>query len=156
MKPNETYFARTTFSTIDTYNNQVTFQAGHLMKAASFDEVIDNSTGVVTKLPRHVARNPDWYFHQVGQLGVNATGPKVSQADYAVEQVRGNQGLDFDCYWKLGELELWLPCQTQPATRNVYSACLSSHPRIKVQLNGVLVTGTKKVRGSLKGYTYHV
>jgi hypothetical protein len=154
MTPNATYLARQTFKTIDQGDQEVTFEAGVQHLAASFDTLVNNVTGEVIKLPLHVARNPSWYFHKVGEFNPTLA-PKVSQADYCRELVRGNEGLDFDCLWEMGALEGWLPCQVPPASRNVFSACLSTHPGVQVQLDGVPVRGTKRERGSLKGYTYH-
>lgn len=153
MTPNAQYFARTTFRTIDQHEQETTIEAGVILNAISFDEVVDPN-GVVTKLPLHIARNPSWYFHKQGDMFSHAC-PKVSQAEYARELVRGTEGLDFECLWQLGTLEGWLPCSTPPASRNVFSACLSTHEHIEVRIEGVLVRGTKKERGHLKGYTYH-
>lgn len=154
MKTNETYTARATFTTIDQDDQQVTFQAGYEYKAGSFDSLIDAVTGEVVKLPLHIARNPDWYFNQVGVFNPGAT-PKVSQSEYARELVRGTEGLDFRCLWDIGTLEGWLPCQTPPKDEHVFSACLSTHDKIEVRLDGLPVKGTRRERGQLKGYTYH-
>jgi hypothetical protein len=155
MRANETYFARVTFKTVDQNDEEVEFPAGLLWKATSFNEVVCTATGHVVRLPLHIARNPQWYFARVGDLFANEPGPKVSQAEYARELVRGNEGLDFRCLWDLGSLESWLPCATPPKDEHVFSACLSTHPHVQVMLEGVPVKGTKKERGSLKGYTYH-
>ena len=155
MTPTATYFARTTFTTFDQNDEEVEFIAGLLWYAESFDTLICTATGHVVKLPLHIARNAGWYFHKAGEMGAKAEGPKVSQAEYARELVRANEGLDFECLWEMGENEGWLPCQTPPASRNVFSACLSTHEHVQVKLDGVAVRGTKKERGHLKGYTYH-
>jgi len=153
MKKGDTYTARVKFTTIDQNDQEITIEPG-LLLASAFDQLLNATTGEVYRLPLHIARNPDWYFHRMGDLFALAA-PKVSQTEYARELVRANEGLDFDCLWQLGEKEGWIPCSTAPASRNVFSACLSNHPQVQVMLEGVPVKGTKRERGHFKGYTYH-
>lgn len=154
MKPNNTYFARTPFQTIDQNDATIAFEAGKWLIAQSFDTLVDPNTGEVFRLPLHIARNPEWYFHRVGDMGLHVVGPKVSQAEFTRELVRGNEGLDTDCLWKLGNLEGWLACNTAP-TYGGFTSCLSNHEFLEPHLNGEPVKRTKKERGHLVGYTWH-
>lgn len=154
MTPNATYFARIAFTTVDQNDQEATFEAGVQHLATSFDTLVNNVTGEVIKLPLHVARNPDWYFHKVGNM-FSLAASKVSQAEYTQELVRGNEGLDTDCLWRVGRLEGWLPCNTAP-TYGGFTSCLSNHERIVPHRDGQPVKRTKKERGHLTGYTWHV
>lgn len=153
MTPNATYFARKTFRTINDLDGEVAFEAGVLHLATAFDTLVNTVTGEVLQLPKHVARNPNWYFHEDGDMLTNRVG--VTHIEFARELVRGNEGLDFESLWGIGVMEGWVACENPPASTHSFSATLSAHPQIEVRLDGVPVKGTKKERGSKKGYQYY-
>lgn len=125
MTPNQTYLARATFRTVDQNDLEVTIEAGVLHRAASFDTLLNAETGEVVRLPLHVARNPSWYFHRVGDMGHPSIGPKVTHEEYVRELVRGNDGLTSPCYWAVGVLEGWLLCDRPCASNASFTATLS-------------------------------
>lgn len=153
MTPNATYLARKTFQTINADDGEVVFEAGVLHRAANFDTLINAVTGEVVKLPLHVARNPGWYFHKVGDMGDPRIGPKVCHEDYIRELVRGNEGLESRCYWELGVMEGWLPCENACATNASFTATLSKLGFEMRDPNGNVVKGVGHNR---RNCTYHV
>lgn len=152
MTPNATYLARTTFKTINEDDGEVTFEAGVLHVASAFDTLINTVTGEVVKVPRHVARNPGWYFHKVGDLGDPRVGPKVTHEDYVREMVRGNEGLTSDCYWQLGVMEGWLPCESAPASNASFTATLS---RLGFEMRDPQGNVVKGIGHNRRNCTYH-
>jgi hypothetical protein len=153
MTPNATYLARKTFRTIDQNDQEIALEAGVLHVATKFDELICLATGEVVKLPLHIARNPGWYFHKVGDMGHPSIGPKVSHEDYTRELVRGNEGLESRCYWDLGVLEGWMPCENACATNASFTATLSKLGFEMRDPNGNVVKGVGHNR---RNCTYHV
>lgn len=153
MTPNASYIARRTFTTINSDDGEVTFEAGVIHAAASFDTLVNAVTGEVVKVPLHVARNPGWYFHRVGDMGHPSIGPQVTHEDYVREMVRGNQGLTGDCYWQLGCMEGWFPCEKSPASNGSFTATLSKLGFEMHDPSGKTVTGIKHAK---KNCTYHV
>ena len=151
MTPNATYIARTNFRTVDRNDQQIAFEAGVLLFAEKFDTLVCPLTGEVFDLPLHVARNPSWYFHKVGDMGHPSIGPKVTHEDYVREVVRGNEGLLGSCYFELVNLEGWLPCE-KSALNNSFTATLS-RLGFEMRHNGQVVTGIKHHK---KDCTYHV
>lgn len=151
MKTNETYLARKSFRTVDQNDEPIELPAGELLLATSFDTLVSNVTGEVFRMPLHVARNPSWYFHRVGDMGHPSVGPKVTHEEYVREVVRGNEGLDSDSYWQLCSLEDFLPCE-KAALNNSFTATLSKLG-FEMRKDGVAVKG---VGHNARNCTYHV
>lgn len=152
MTPNAHYVARKTFRTLDQNDQEVTIEAGVIHRAMSFDALVCESTGEVIRLPLHIARHPSWYFHKVGDMGHPAIGPKVTHEEYVRELVRGNEGLTSNCYWELGILEGWLPCERACATNASFTATLSKLG-FEMRRDGEVVKGIKH---GARDCTYHV
>lgn len=171
MTPNATYFARTTFRTLDENDQIVLFEAGVLHVAESVTvsqsnkngvmvpttratgRLINNVTGEIIRPYAHVRRNMSWYFAQVGQMNA-LLAPKVTQADCVVAYVKGTPGQDTACLFELGQLEGWLPCEVAPPYGG-FTTILSKDTRIVPRLNGAPVVGSRSVRGNLRGFTWH-
>jgi len=153
MKTNSSYIARRTFTTINSDDGEVTFEAGVLHAVTGFDTLINAVTGEVVKVPLHVARNPSWYFHMMGDMGHPSIGPQVTHDDYIREMVRGNEGLTSQCYWQLGNMEGWYPCQNSMASNASFTATLSKLGFEMHDPSGKVVTGIKH---GAKNCTYHV
>ncbi len=151
MKPNATYIARVTFRTVNQNDQEVTFEAGVVHFAEKFDRLICEPTGEVIDVPLHVARNPSWYFHRVGDMGHPSIGPKVTHEEYVRELVRGNEGLLGSCYFELANLEGWLPCE-RLARNNSFTATLSKLG-FEMHRDGQVVQGIKHGE---RDCTYHV
>ena len=153
MKPNETYLARKSFQTINSDDGEAVFEPNVPYAAKSFDELVNTATGEVVKVPLHVARNPGWYFHQVGDMGHPSIGPKVSHEEYVREVVRGNEGLTSQCYWQLGCMEGWFPCENQVATNASFTATLS---KLGFEMRNPAGEVVKGVKHGARDCTYHV
>ncbi len=152
MKTNASYIARRTFTTINADDGEVTFEAGVLHAATAFDTLINAVTGEVVKVPLHVARNPSWYFHMMGDMGHPSIGPQVTHDEYVREMVRGNEGLTSQCYWQLGGMEGWFPCQNSMASNASFTATLSKLG-FEMRRDGQVVKGIKH---GARDCTYHV
>jgi len=153
MTPNASYESMLTVGTLNGDDLPCELTRARIYKAESFDTLVDVETGEVTKVPLHMARNPSWYFQKAGEMRQQPV--KVSHKEFVRELVRGNEGLDFEALWALGEAEDWFACESRPATRNSFSATLSAEASVEARKNGVPVKGTKAERGQVKGYTYH-
>lgn len=153
MTPNQTYLARKTFTTINEDDGTVLFEAGVLHLASSRDTLINTVTGEVVKLPLHVVRNPGWYFHKVGDMGHPSIGPKVTHEDYIRELVRGNEGLTSECYWQLGSMESWLPCENTVASNASFTSTLS---RLGFEMRDPAGNVVKGIGHNRRKCTYHV
>jgi hypothetical protein len=153
MTPNASYESMLSVKTTNNDDGACELERGNTYLATGFVDLIDQATGEVAQVPLHMARNPGWYFQKAGEMRRQPV--KVSHKEFARELVRGNEGLDFEELWALGEAEDWFACESRPATRNSFSATLSQASTVEVRKDGEPVKGTKAERGQVKGYTYH-
>ncbi len=149
MTPNATYAAYASIRTVNAEDEVINLEAG-LYHAETFDRVVCVATGEVITLPLHIARNPDWYFHKMGTL-LNHR-PRVSHEDYVRELVRGAPGLLGSCYWEIGVMEGWFPCERACATNASFTATLSKLG-FEMRKDGEVVKGIKH---GAKDCTYHI
>lgn len=153
MTPHETYVPHRSFETIDDNGVKLALSPGFKYHAKTFTDLV-TPCGSALAVPLHVARNPSLYFRKDGEMAFQPT--LLTHIEYVHELVRGNDGLDLDSLWAIGEAERWLACERPCASKNSLSATLSAHPKVEVRLDGQKVTGTKRSRGHMKGFTYHI
>ncbi len=150
MTPKATYSAYANIRTVNADDQTIDLEAGVLYHAEAFDRVVCCATGEVIKLPLHMARNPEWYFHKVGNMMCHR--PRVSQEDYIRELVRGTQGLLGSCYWDMGLMEGWFPCERACASNSSFTATLSKLG-FEMRKDGEVVRGIKH---NARDCTYHI
>lgn len=150
MTPTATYSAYANIRTVNSDDQAVELEAGVLYHAQSFDTVINCVTGEVIKLPLHIARNPEWYFHKQGTLLCHR--PRVTHEEYVRELVRGTPNLLGGCYWDMGLMEGWFPCERPIATNASFTATLSKLG-FEMRKDGEVVKGIKH---GARDCTYHI
>jgi len=147
MKTNETYTARGTIRTVNGDDQAIDLERGARYVAESFDQIVNVATGEVIKLPLHIARHPDWYFNH----GMATSPPKVTHEEYIRELVRGTEGLLGNCYWDMGLMEGWFPCENPVASNASFTATLSKLGFV-MRKDGEVVKGIKH---GARDCTYH-
>ena len=140
-----------TYANIRTVNaDDEVIELEGLYTALSFDQIESHITGEIIKLPLHIARHPDWYFHKVTDMVSHR--PRVTQEDYIRELVRGTPGLLGSCYWDIGIMEGWFPCENACASNASFTATLSKLG-FEMRKDGEVVKGIKH---NTRDCTYHI
>lgn len=150
MTPNASYEALATIKTVNADDQLVELERGRTYLAVKFDVLLDPETGEVLRLPLHMARNPAWYFHEVGTMRQHRA--RVTHEDYVRELVRGTPGLLGSCYYDMGLMEGWFPCENLVASNASFTATLS-RLGFEMRRDGEVVKGIKH---GAKDCTYHV
>lgn len=148
MTPNATY---TTYANIRTVNadDEVIVLEG-LYTAVAFDQVVSHITGEIIRLPLHIARHPEWYFHKMGDLPRHR--PRSTQEEYIRELVRGTPGLLGSCYWDMATMEGWFPCENACTSNASFTSTLSKLG-FEMRKDGEVVKGIKH---NTRDCTYHI
>lgn len=151
MTPNATYEALASMKTVNSDDQVVELVKGKQYLCAKFDELIDSETAEVFRVPTHMARNPGWYFHKVGEL--RQPHPSVSHEDYVRELVRGTPGLLGRCYFDMGIMEGWFPCGRHCASNASFTATLS---KLGFEMRDTEGNVVKGIKHGARDCTYHV
>ncbi len=146
MKRDQAYVARRELPAFDADDGDVRIPAGAPVTGLDLERVVDDATGEVLRLPRHVALNPGWYFSS----GFNPRETEVKLEELVHEVVRCNEGLQVDLLYKMA-IDA---CPRAVPTYSSFTATLSADKRIEMRdQDGHLVRGL----GHNKRFcTYHI